>query len=99
MTKKSINLPNDDWVYNYTRTLIDTLNIGYEEKTAIGIACTMVSVRMDLEPFVGRVAALKARVSVSNTLGERFEVSVGIDQSLIPPRLQDKARKFMKKIN
>lgn len=96
MNKKSINLPNDDWVFNYSKTLADTLNNGFNQKAAIEIACIMVSVRMDLEPYIGRLAALKTKVTVSKALGERFQVSVDIDFSLVPHRLQAKARKYLK---
>lgn len=88
MNTQSMKLPNDDWVYNYSTTLADALKRGFNQETAIKIACVMVSVRMDLEPYTGRLAALKAFVTVSKTPGERFQVSVGIDYSLVPARLQ-----------
>ena len=99
MNKKSMKLPNNDWVYNYSKTLADTLNQGIDQKTAIEIACIMVSVRMDLEPYIGRLAALKTVVTVSKALGKRFQVSVDVDYSLVPSRLQVKARKYLKAIS
>ncbi len=97
MNKKSMKLPNDDWVFNYSKTLADALTDGFDQKTAIEISCIMVSVRMDLEPYIGRLAALKTKVTVSKASGERFQVSVDIDYSLVPRRLREKAHKYLTK--
>ncbi len=82
-----------DWLKNFSETLSDTIDCGFDKETAIEISNLIVKVRKDIEPYAGRRAALAADVTAIKTPDGQVKTRIDVDLNLVPKRLRKMLRK------
>jgi hypothetical protein len=85
-----------DWLKNFSEILADSIDCGFDERTAIEISRIIVNARKDIEPYTGYRAALASKVTVIKGQDGRIKTTVDINLNLVPEKHREVARKHFR---